>query len=335
MLYRLLSLSVHCYSRCQPPAVAPCRSRCPLQCRCNANHAAETFLFLFFLFVFHCLARCYLRRAAFRTVGSQPRALPPPRPALPRSLPSPARAQSCQRCRAGAVVPCRVSGIARQYHRCRALQCGASASPSMQHWSTNVALDTFDALGCAMRNALHTLPTRCRLECQALQVHRSAGSSQGRACPEIRSRAGAAPCRARSRARGWARPLPATYPKCPHIKGSIPIAQTAPTLQRVCMTGWSHCARVNTYRISISVSMPVNSLKPYITTRLSRHTLQSARDRATRTTKTNNTYNNTNTYIHTYIYLLPICILYVYPVYSCVLLCTRVYLCTPVYFSTR
>ena len=190
-----------------------------------------------------------------------------------------------------------------------------------------------------MRNALHTLPTRCRLECQALQVHRSAGSSQGRACPEIRSRAGAAPCRARSRARGWARPLPATYPKCPHIKGSIPIAQTAPTLQRVCMTGWSHCARVNTYRISISVSMPVNSLKPYITTRLSRHTLQSARDRATRTTKTKNTYNNTNTYIHIYIYIYYLYVFSMFTlcthVYSCVLVCTCVLLFTLVHASTQ
>ena len=160
-----------------------------------------------------------------------------------------------------------------------------------------------------------------------------------------RARAGHAPrldrepvprtAEARSRARGWARPLPATYPKCPHRNGSIPIAQTAPTLQRVYMTGQSHCARVDTHTISISVSVSVNSLKPYITTRLSRHTLQPTRDRATRVTMSNNTYNNTNTYIHTYIYLLPICILYVYPVYSCVLLCTHVYLCTPVYFSTR
>ena len=113
VLYRLPSLSVHCYSRCQPPAVAPCGSRCQLQCWRNVDHAAETFLFLFFLFDFHCLARCLLRRAAFPTVGSQPRAMPPPRPALPRALPSPARARSRQRCRAGAAVPCRVCQCVR------------------------------------------------------------------------------------------------------------------------------------------------------------------------------------------------------------------------------
>ena len=181
--------------------------------------------------------------------------------------------------------------------------------------------------------------TRCRAECQALQVRGSAGSSQGRACPEIGSRAGAAPCRARSRARGWARPLPATYPKCPHRNGSIPIAQTAPTLQRVYMTGQSHCARVDTHTISISVSVSVNSLKPYITTRLSRHTLQPTRDRATRVTMSNNTYNNTNTYIHIYIYIYYLYVFSMFTlcthVYYCVLVCTCVLLFTLVHVSTQ
>ena len=117
-----------------------------------------------------------------------------------------------------------------------------------------------------MRNA-ETHYTRC------LPAAASSVRHCRRAARLARARAGHAPgldrepvprpAEARSRARGWARSLPATYPKCPHINDSIPIAQTAPTLHRVYINRCRHCARVDTYRISISVSVPVNRLKLY------------------------------------------------------------------------
>ena len=83
-------------------------------------------------------------------------------PAPSLAQPSPLAASSTaaalprvDHCSAAELVPrcrcrvCRVSGIARQCRGCRALQCVARASLSMQHWSTNVALNTFKALGCA------------------------------------------------------------------------------------------------------------------------------------------------------------------------------------------
>ena len=151
-------------------------------------------------------------------------------PAPSTAQPSPPAASSTaaapprvDRASAAELVPrcrcrvCRVSGIARQCRGCRALQCVARASLSMQHWSTNVALGTFEALGCATSK-------RITLDAQALSCRVS--SIAGARLGWLEPRAGHAPdaidstrvpCRARSRARGWARLLPATIQQCTHL----------------------------------------------------------------------------------------------------------------------
>lgn len=124
--------------------------------------------FFFFFFLFFIASHCAtLGARRFPQLAASPEHCRRPAPRCLEHCPAqPARdrgsaAELVPRCRAVCVS---VSGIARQCRRCRALQCGASASPSMQHWSTNVALDTFKALGCAtlkrITHAAYPLPCR-------------------------------------------------------------------------------------------------------------------------------------------------------------------------------
>ncbi len=124
--------------------------------------------FFFFFFLFFIASRgASLGARRFLQLAASPEHCRRPAPRCLEHCPAqPARdrgsaAELVPRCRAVCVS---VSGIARQCRRCRALQCGASASPSMQHWSTNVALNTFEALGCAtlkrITHAAYPLPPR-------------------------------------------------------------------------------------------------------------------------------------------------------------------------------
>ncbi len=109
--------------------------------------------FFFFFFLFFIASRgASLGARAFPQLAASPEHCPAQPDRCLEHCRRPAPRRLWQRCRAVARCRCRVcrvSGIARQCRGCRALQCGARASLSMQHWSTNVALNTFEALGCA------------------------------------------------------------------------------------------------------------------------------------------------------------------------------------------